>query len=844
MATRTATIVITARDLASGKIAGIAGTLKSLGAIAGAVGVVAIGRQLVTAMADAVNVAADFEFSLSKVKAVSGATAAQMAALEQQALDLGRTTVFTAREAAEAQANFARAGFTVREIYGALPGTLDLAAAGELRVAEAARISSNILRAFGLEASRAGDVADLLAKTANSANTTVEELGNAFAYAAPAATVVGASMTDAAAAMALLADRGITASVAGTALRKTYATFAGELDPTAEGLGRLSERMFDSEGRFVGLAEAMRLMSAAGLQASDAYKLFGDRAGNAMAILMRLGPEALEKRTADLLDRAGTAAEVAAARLDNLEGAQVRLKSAAESLQIAIGKTFQGLLQEVLDDVITPAISHMAQAAGSTRDFEIAVLDLGIAAAGAAEAIEPLLQWALLLGKITVKQKLEEIRAELTLLGIAAGPLMEHLLGVAVPALGESTFGKLKTDLMALRAEAVAFRRDLGDDTGGGSGGQSPEDIAAPTLKGLRIEEDAALRLFDILSARAGEYSQERLEYERRRLQLQHARELADARQENADLEKLQQAHTAELQQLDLDFALARIDVNAQAAQSRVDAELRAEAAIISAMEAGRGTAEDIFQARLAFIARQRDAELAANDEWVNLQLDSTELTEEAKTEAVREWEEERTRIHAEAEGRRTQLTLAETRRQQAARIAYADAAVGFLRTAFGQSKAIAIAQVAIDTARSVMNIMAEWAAAPPVAAKLTAWAIATGAAQAAVIMGTDAGFASGGIVGRGPLSALPSARDTVQARLAPGETVLDTRMEEARALLGGRAAIVPAGMAGLGGMFGGGPVTIIIDGDVIDPDQWARRNAKYIARGSHRGGRLRTRVR
>lgn len=163
--------------------------------------------------------------------------------------------------------------------------------------------------------------------------------------------------------------------------------------------------------------------------------------------------------------------------------------------------------------------------------------------------------------------------------------------------------------------------------------------------------------------------------------------------------------------------------------------------------------------------------------------------------------------------------------------LALAQASQDFLRTAFGDSKALAIAQVGIDTAAAVMNIWSHHAWNPAVVAALTGLAIATGAAQAAVIASQDPGFARGGLV-EGALGT-----DVIPARLTRGEIVADTTMDEGRAILGGRAAIVPAGQLG-------GGVTIVIQGDVLDVDDWMRRNAKHITRATRRGERLRARGR
>ena len=145
-------IAIRGRDAGATRVLGkVSGGIKLLGAVAGVAGGVALAQKFVGGLKAATAASADFERALSRTQAITRATGEQMGQLSEQAARLGRTTVFTASQAAEAQGQFALAGFKLNEIMGALPGTLDLAAAGELGLADAASITSEILRGFSLD---------------------------------------------------------------------------------------------------------------------------------------------------------------------------------------------------------------------------------------------------------------------------------------------------------------------------------------------------------------------------------------------------------------------------------------------------------------------------------------------------------------------------------------------------------------------------------------------------------------------------------------------------------------------------------------------------------------------
>ncbi|GHT36464.1 hypothetical protein FACS189427_08120 [Planctomycetales bacterium] len=144
-----------------------------------------------SAFSQVFSVFSGFEAQLSKVQAVSGATAKQMGELREQAKLLGRTTFFTASQVGNAQQMLAQAGFNPEQIKAALPDVLNLALAGDLDIGEAADIATNISTPFGIAADKLNRVNDVLAKAANSSNTNVREMGQAFKYAAPAAAAAG-----------------------------------------------------------------------------------------------------------------------------------------------------------------------------------------------------------------------------------------------------------------------------------------------------------------------------------------------------------------------------------------------------------------------------------------------------------------------------------------------------------------------------------------------------------------------------------------------------------------------------------------------------------------------------
>jgi TP901 family phage tail tape measure protein len=321
---------------------------------AAAVGAAAIGAGLVSS----VRVAMDFEQAMSAVAAKTQAGQEDMAKLTDLAKDLGRSTQFSAREVAEGMDFLAMAGFEVNDMLTAMPGLLNLAAAGNLDLASAADIVSNILGGMNMEASETGRVADVLARAATSSNVSVGMLGETFKFVAPVAAQAGAGLEDVAAAAGLLGDAGIQGSEAGTGLRSVLLRLAAPPTEAAKALERLGVSTKDASGNMRPFGEILadvdhsmkdlNLGSAEQIEIQNA--LFGKTAIASGAILQQAAANGeLSAKTKELMESQGAAAEMAEIMNDNLAGAFKRLQSAIEGFQIQLVSGTNPALQGFVD---------------------------------------------------------------------------------------------------------------------------------------------------------------------------------------------------------------------------------------------------------------------------------------------------------------------------------------------------------------------------------------------------------------------------------------------------------------------------------------------------------------
>jgi TP901 family phage tail tape measure protein len=331
----------------------------------------------------AFHTASSFDDSMRKVKAISQATGEEFKQMTDLARELGRSTRFSASEAAEGMQYLAMAGFSTSEVMESIDDMLSLAAAGAIDLGAAADIASNVLTGFNLQASEAGRVADVLAKASASSNTDIIQLGQAMSYVAPLASAMGISMEETAAIIGKMSDAGVQGSRAGTALRGALTRLA---DPTTEVAGVLEKyqlTLADVDPTTQSFTDIIRTLSKVGLSTADAMSLFGQEAGPGMVALLSVGSEAIHEQTKLLENSAGAAAKMAAEMEGGPGGAIRELKSALQDVMITFG--------DVIAEGLMPLVSAFTEFLNLVSGIPKPILKVIVAVAAIAAAIGPIL---------------------------------------------------------------------------------------------------------------------------------------------------------------------------------------------------------------------------------------------------------------------------------------------------------------------------------------------------------------------------------------------------------------------------------------------------------------------
>lgn len=351
----------------------ISGTMKNIGR-----GMVTrVSAPIALAGAAIIKTGVDFQRSINKVGAITrtimgGQVTPQFHALEKQAMELGRTTEFSAVQAADAMGLLGRAGFSANEILASTDDVLALASASGMDLAFTADIMAKSIRAFGLSANDAQRVSDVLADVSRRTNVDLETIGETFKATAPIAAQYGASIEEAAAITGLLGDVGIQGSIAGTAMKNIMLKMAA---PTAAGLKlwkRLGVEAFDpatKKMKSVGAILTELGPKLGKLNKNDQLgvlnELFGLRgitgAASLMAKAMKDGKDPVAKLTEILKNSKGAAKDMQKTMLRGAVGAMARFRSALEGLGLAFAKS--GLLDAFSDilEVTTEWMSSLAE---------------------------------------------------------------------------------------------------------------------------------------------------------------------------------------------------------------------------------------------------------------------------------------------------------------------------------------------------------------------------------------------------------------------------------------------------------------------------------------------------
>ena len=324
----------------------LSGVLKTaIGVVVGAVRLLARAIQgLYSQIRRAIDTFMVFENAMLTVKAISGATGVTFDKLTAKARELGRSTEFTASQAAEAMTNFSRAGFKTQQILDAIGGTLDFATSAATSMHQATEIVTGVLGSLNLEATQTAHAMDVLIVASNNARTTAVQLGEAFGRVGAIGAFMGTDITNLSASLMSLAESSMRGLEGGMQLRMMLRRFT---DPkVVESFKKLNVQLFTLDGNLRKSHEIVRDFEDAtrgwNKQQKTAIVLqtLTARSSYPFLALLQQGSEAIKKNWEMLQNVNGATKKFAGTMRSSLVKQLIIVKSAWQDLQITVAQMF------------------------------------------------------------------------------------------------------------------------------------------------------------------------------------------------------------------------------------------------------------------------------------------------------------------------------------------------------------------------------------------------------------------------------------------------------------------------------------------------------------------------
>ncbi|MEI5759056.1 phage tail tape measure protein [Staphylococcus aureus] len=334
-------------DVMSKKFSSIGDKMTSLGRTM----TMGVSTPITLGLGAALKTSADFEGQMSRVGAIAQASSKDLKSMSNQAVDLGAKTSKSANEVAKGMEELAALGFNAKQTMEAMPGVISAAEASGAEMATTATVMASAINSFGLKASDANHVADLLARSANDSAADIQYMGDALKYAGTPAKALGVSIEDTSAAIEVLSNSGLEGSQAGTALRASFIRLANPSKSTAKEMKKLGIHLSDAKGQFVGMGELIRQFqdNMKGMtreqKLATVATIVGTEAASGFLALIEAGPDKINSYSKSLKNSNGESKKAADLMKDNLKGALEQLGGAFESLAIEVGKDLTPMIR-------------------------------------------------------------------------------------------------------------------------------------------------------------------------------------------------------------------------------------------------------------------------------------------------------------------------------------------------------------------------------------------------------------------------------------------------------------------------------------------------------------------
>lgn len=308
----------------------------------------------------------DFDRVITGAGAKAGASAAELEKMRAAATQMGADFPVSATEVAQAMDALAASGFNANQTVALMPSILTSAVASGEGLAQTSQVVTSALNIWGMAQENVGQnaarVADVIQQAANASALGLQDFGVALQYAGAPAAALNVNIEELSTALALIKNRGIDASTAGTSLRSLFTRLSNPPKQAAEAIAQLGLQVTDSAGNFIGLENVISQMRSAMQGLNDtqrialAQAIAGTEGYSALLSLVDTAPEEYRRMTEEINNAAGSSARQYEIMKNTLSGSVEDMKGNLEALAINFGS------------VLAPSIRQAAAAIGSIAD--------------------------------------------------------------------------------------------------------------------------------------------------------------------------------------------------------------------------------------------------------------------------------------------------------------------------------------------------------------------------------------------------------------------------------------------------------------------------------------------
>ena len=336
-----------------------------------------IGTSILGAGKNAIQMGADFEQSITNATAALNErlnpaqklTKDQIDAMSNKALELGKSGLFSANELADAMAIMSKNGMDYGNVMGgAILAVQNLAGATGSSLTDTAKTMTDVFNEYGPEVKKFGStteeqfnkVADMITGAMSNSSISMGNFLSAMKYVGPVAGGMGMSLADVATGISLVGKAGVHGTSAGTYFRSMLA----DLVPTTktaqaemEKLGIItkdgSNQFLNADGTVKSLAQQHEvLLNTVGklnpaMQLQAMTIMFGKRSLAGMDAVLHTSTDSLSDLSV-VVDKNGSAQEVASAKMDTTAGRLKILNSNFETMEKTIGIALLPVVEELI----------------------------------------------------------------------------------------------------------------------------------------------------------------------------------------------------------------------------------------------------------------------------------------------------------------------------------------------------------------------------------------------------------------------------------------------------------------------------------------------------------------